>query len=221
MAHIKHTEREYIRKYIENRFTDYIIAYETSIKVGEHIHFLLWADNPNDYHKFCQNVFKQKYNLRGRATKNLCRQYGKIKQIENIEKMMAYTVKDKNCDYKMGAHLTKDDIKAAFDSSYKKEDNLEKLNKIMLEYINEKKSQEFKEDGTGCYDPVPGRFSLNRSQFITKYTTVYFEVFGKVPTRNTVINAVVKYDRVNGVRWYLDTIKITNQFNNYDMEFIN
>lgn len=221
MAHIKHTERTYIKGYIDNRFTDYIIAYETSPKVGEHIHFILWAENPQDYHKLCQNVFKQKYNLRGRATKNSCRQYGKVKKIEDIDKMMSYTVKDKNCDYKVGAHLTKDDIKAAFDKSYKKEDNLYKLEKIMLEYINEKKSQEFKADDSGCYYPVANRFSLNRGQFITKYTTVYFELFGKVPTRNMLINAVVKYDRQNGIRWYLDTVRITNQYNNYDMEFIN
>ena len=105
MAHIEHSNREYIKGYIANRFTDYIIAYETSDKVGEHIHFILWAEQQNDYHKLCQNVFKKKFTLRGRATKGKCRQYGKVKNIEHINKMMAYTVKDKNVDYQLGEHL--------------------------------------------------------------------------------------------------------------------
>jgi len=45
--------------------------------------------------------------------------------------MMAYTVKDDNVEYKLGEHLTPEDIKLAFDSSYKKEDKLDRYNNLM------------------------------------------------------------------------------------------
>ena len=217
MAHIKHDQKDTIENYITNRFTQYIIAYETSETVGEHIHFLLWSEEIDDYHKLAQNIFKRKYNLRGKATKGKCRQYGKVKKIEDIDRMMAYTVKDKNVTYKVD-ECNLNQISKAFATSFKKNDNLTRLNNIMLKYIDENKRQEYKEDGYGCVDPVPDSFSLNRSKFITKYTTTYFELFEKVPTRNMIINATVKYDKKNGIAWYLDTVKITNQFNNYDMK---
>lgn len=221
MAHIKHTEREYLKKYIDNRFTDYIIAYEKSQKVGEHVHFILWAEDPQDYHKFAQNVFKQKYRLRGRAEKGKCRQYGKIKKIEDIEKMMQYTVKDGNCDYKIGAHLSKDDIKQAFDKSYKKSDNYDKLEKIMLKYIDENKTKKYPTTMHDFQSTATVAYTIDREQFITKYTTVYFELFGRVPTRNMIINAVVKYDTEGGIKWYIASIRVLNEFNMYEMEFIN
>lgn len=218
MAHIKHDQKEILEKYVTNRFTQYIIAYETSPKVGEHIHFLLWAEELEDYHKLAQNIFKRKYNLRGKATKGKCRQYGKVKEIEDIDRMMAYTVKDKNVTYKIDDSNI-DQISKAFATSFQKNDNLTRLNNILLQYIDENKAQEYKDDGYGGHDPVADSFSLCRRQFITKYTTTYFELFEKVPTRNMIINAVVKYDTKKGIQWYLDTVHITNQFNNYDMEF--
>ncbi len=216
MAHIKHDQKETVENYVTLRFTQYIIAYETSLKVGEHIHFLLWAEDEEDYHKFAQNIFKRKYKLRGKAIKNKCRQYGKVKEIEDIDRMMAYTVKDKNVTYKID-ECNKEQIRKAFATSFQKNDNLTRLNNIMLKYIDEEKKQEYKEDGYGCHAPVANSFSLSRSKFITKYTTTYFELFEKVPTRNMIINATVKYDKKNGIAWYLDTVKITNQYNNYDM----
>ncbi len=226
MAHIKHAERDYIKKYIENRYTDYIIAYENSAKVGEHIHFMLWSEDPKDYSRLVQNVFKNKYRLRGRATKGLCRQYGKVKEIEKLEKMMSYTVKDKNVDYKVGDNLTKEDVATAISNSYKREDNLGKLNKIMQEYIDAEKEDNtlVPWDGTKQLgfnkkiDPHPTNFTLNRSRFVTKYTETYFEIFEKVPTRNMIINAVVKYDKRGGIKWYLDTVKVLTEWNSYDMK---
>ena len=203
MAHIKHENREYIKGYIDNRYDEYIIAYEHSEKVGEHMHFLLWAEKPDDYHKLAQNVFKQKFTLRGKATKGKCRQYGKVKEIENIQKMMSYTVKDENVDIKQGENLTPEIIEQAFQLSFKKEDNLAKIKKALEEYIDNEKSQDFKEDKSGFYEP--NGFTLNRHGFAKEYTRVYFELFERVPTRNMIINQIMKYDK-NGVSWYLETI---------------
>ncbi len=226
MAHIPHENREYIKKYISNRFTDYIIAYETSSKVGEHIHFLLWSEDTKDYPRLVQNVFKNKFNLRGKATKNKCRQYGKVKNIENLDKMMAYTVKDEHVDYNCCEKLKEEEMIKAISASYKKEDNLDKLDKIMLKYIDDEKEDDTLQsyDGTKQLgfnkknNPHPTNFTLNRNRFIKKYTQTYFEIFKKVPTRNMIINAVVKYDTRGGIDWYLDTVKVTNDWNSYPMK---
>jgi len=204
MAHIKHSEKEYIEKYVTNRFTQYIIAYEHSPTVGEHIHFILWADELDDYHKFAQNVFKRKYQLRGKATKGKCRQYGKVKNIDHIDRMMAYTVKDKNVTYHV-EEGNENQIKKAFATSYQKNDNLTKLNNHMLKYIDDNKTQDYNDTTYGA-DEIPHSFSISRSALIKEYTTVYHAIFEKVPTRNMIINAVVKYDKKGGVQWYLDKI---------------
>ena len=222
MAHIPHSEREYITKYISNRYTEYIIAYEHSEKVGEHLHFLLWSEDKDDYSRLVNNVFKRRYKLRGRATKGKCRQYGKVKEIESIRKMMAYTVKDKNVDILTGPHLSKETIAQAFEESYQKNDNLGKLDKIMREYIDENKEDSTYTGNTLGFNkkinPYPTNFTLDRYRFVKKYTQTYFEIFEKVPTRNMIINAVVKYDTRGGIKWYLDTVKVINEYNCYEMK---
>ncbi len=197
MAHIKHDQIEYITKYIDNRFVEYIISMETAPTVGEHMHFLLKAEDQDSYHKLAQNVFKQKYKLRGRATKGACRQYGKVKNIEDIKKMMSYTVKD-------GNYIAKVDdmevVEKAFQESYEKVDNLGKLDKIMKEYIDENKTEEYKEKN-GSYEP--NGFAINRYKLIEHYTYSYFTIFEKVPSKNMIINAVVKYFGKSQIGWYL------------------
>ncbi len=189
MAHIAHENSEFINGYIDNRFTDYIIAYETSEVVGEHIHFVLWAENKNDYHNLCQAVFKKKFSLRGKATKGKCRQYGKVKKIETINKMMAYTVKDQNVVYKLGEHLKPEDIKLAFDSSYKKEEKLDKYNNLMKKYIaNVKETQTL------------GYFT-NRNDFTEAIIKNYWEIFEKLPGRAFILNQIYKYEK--NTTWYM------------------
>lgn len=197
MAHIKHDQIEYIKKYIDNRFSEYIIAMEVSSTVGEHMHFLLKPEDQDSYHKLAQNVFKQKYKLRGKATKGKCRQYGKVKEIENIQKMMAYTVKDGNCIIKVE---DKKQIETALMESFQKVDNLGKLDKIMKEYIDENKTKEYKEK-YGTYEP--DGFALDRYKFIEHYTYSYFTIFEKVPSKNMIINAVIRYFGKSQISWYL------------------
>ena len=50
----------------------------------------------SDYHSFAQRVFKKKHGLRGRAVKGDPRQYGRLKHIENLQRLKAYTIKDGN-----------------------------------------------------------------------------------------------------------------------------
>ncbi len=198
MAHIKHDQIEYIKGYIDNRFDEYIIGMETSPKVGEHMHFLLLSEDTSQYHKFAQNVFKQKYKLRGKAVKGKCRQYGKVKKIEDIHRMMMYTVKDKNCIIKV---TDKKAIEKALEESFEKVDNLGKLDKIMEEYINAEKTEHYKPDHKGHYEA--DGFAINRYELIQHYTYSYFTIFERVPSKNMIINAVIRYFGKSQIGWYL------------------
>ncbi len=88
----------------------YIISKEVSPDAhietkGEHIHFLVNM-KPDDYHKFAIRIFKKRFALRGRATEGAPRQYGKVKHIENLERMKAYTLKDGHFE----TNLSEDEI---------------------------------------------------------------------------------------------------------------
>ena len=91
MAHIPHSEVDYLCQELASY--RYLIGMEKS--EYEHFHFLVEMDD-KQYHSFSKKIFKDKYNLRGRAIKGLPRQYGKEKQIKDIEKIARYTCKDQN-----------------------------------------------------------------------------------------------------------------------------
>lgn len=186
MAHIHHKHKDYIKDYIDKRFDQYIIALETSAKVGEHMHFMLYAKESKDYSNFAQNVFKQKFALRGRATSENARQYGRVKDIKDIKKMMAYTVKDKNVIHKVNDQKA---LEEAFQISFRKEDKLSQYNNKILAYVNEKKEAQ----GSGFY--------IDRNDFVTTIIETYWEIFGKLPSRSFQINQVYKYE--HNTVWYM------------------
>lgn len=100
-AVIPHTDFSYVEQTLkEYEIGEYIIAAETAQsshneKGGEHFHFLVQMQS-KDYHNFSKRVFKDKYKLRGKATSDLPRQYGKVKEIRDFDRMAAYTIKDGN-----------------------------------------------------------------------------------------------------------------------------
>lgn len=99
MAAIKHEHREYMLQVLkEYDIGYYIISFETSNTShvetsGEHMHFVVQMTE-KDYHTLTIRVFKNKFGLRGRAADGKPRQYGKVKEIENLQKMKAYTLKE-------------------------------------------------------------------------------------------------------------------------------
>lgn len=117
---IRHSEFDYLEStLLEYDIGGYIIAAETSPGVhkdtdGEHFHILVEMKD-EDYHKFSKRV-KVKYSLSGRSTANTTRQYGKVKTIENLEKMKAYTVKDGN----VRSNLLQEELDRLKEKSYKK-----------------------------------------------------------------------------------------------------
>lgn len=121
MGAIKHTHREEIKEILqEYNIGKYIISNEISKDShletnGEHLHFVVEMSN-EDYHRFSKRVFIDKFQLRGRATKDKPRQYGKVSKIKNIEKMKAYSLKDG--DYI--SNLDPKELDQLYQQSYKK-----------------------------------------------------------------------------------------------------
>ena len=66
---------------------------------GEHYHIVAGMTE-KVYDKFRKTILVNKMNLRGRATANHSRQYGRVKNILDETKMMQYTCKDKNIYYR-------------------------------------------------------------------------------------------------------------------------
>ena len=93
MAHIPHADADEIRQDLARYETKYIMGLEVSSY--EHIHFLALMTN-KEYSAFSMKNFIKTRKLRGRATKGLPRQYGKEKEIRDIEKYTKYCLKDKN-----------------------------------------------------------------------------------------------------------------------------
>lgn len=94
MAHINKDNFEYLEEtLLEYDIGHYIIAFEH--KNYDHFHFYCQMTEIH-YHRFAKRVFKDKFKLRGRAKDGLPRQYGKVKSVENHEKMLSYTLKDEN-----------------------------------------------------------------------------------------------------------------------------
>lgn len=111
MAHIEKDNFDYIEEtLLEYDIGHYIIAFEH--KNYDHFHFYCQMSEIH-YHRFAKRVFKDKFKLRGRAKEGLPRQYGKVKTVENHEKMLSYTLKDD--DYR--TNMTKDQLKEAIELS--------------------------------------------------------------------------------------------------------
>lgn len=118
MGHVPHNMIEFVIDTLES-YEDcihYLVGLETSKTVGEHMHFIVKSKKSGFYEKFRERVFKRKLALRGRALKNKPRQYGKIKNIADYEKLGAYTVKDKN----IRTNFPQDEIDNFVANSYKK-----------------------------------------------------------------------------------------------------
>ena len=115
---------------------------------------------------------------------------------------MAYTVKDKNVKYKIGEHLTAADIKLAFDSSFKKEEKLDKYNNLMKKYIADVKATQ--NDGN----------LSKRNDLTTAIIENYWEVFEKLPGRQFQLNQIYKYER--NTKWYMYK---TGTFTTFDSQY--
>lgn len=97
MAHLpKGLHNELLEALEEYNIIKYLIAYEE--EPYSHYHFMIeFSEEPDkNYHNFCKRIFIDKHKLSGRAKNGKPRQYGAVKKIENLERMLAYTLKEGN-----------------------------------------------------------------------------------------------------------------------------
>lgn len=126
MAHIPHKHIDYIVNDLEEQqeIVTYLVGLETSVTVGEHLHFLCCVNSDSWYHKWSKKVFKDKFKLKGKAYKiggkGYPRQYGKLKEIKDLEKMGSYTVKDGN----IRTNMSENEIENFVKKSHKKSESL-------------------------------------------------------------------------------------------------
>ena len=85
---------------------------------GEHFHIAAQMSD-KQYDSFRNTILKKKYNLRGKATKGLPRQYGVVRDVRNETKFLAYTCKDKNIIFR---NIDIKTIKQYISESFKKEE---------------------------------------------------------------------------------------------------
>jgi hypothetical protein len=129
---------------LKQAFTDfntselYTIAFETSKSShkavnGQHIHVLVqWTTK--QYKAFIDNLKKiDSLAINGRATKDNPRTYGKIKEIKDFDRMLAYTIKGKDFLSTESSEL----IDKCREISFVKEDSLVTLRPIIYSYINQ------------------------------------------------------------------------------------
>ena len=83
---------------------------------GEHYHFLVQMNN-DDYTRFRKRVFLDHFKLKGRATKNQSRQYGKVNYLKDPDRMAVYMMKDNNV---VESTFTEGQLESWYQQSFKK-----------------------------------------------------------------------------------------------------
>lgn len=113
--------------YLEDKLQEYDIGYyiiAAEVAEGKHKktngqHFHIVAQMAEkDYNAYVKRVFKDKFKLSGRAGNGEGRQYGRVKDIENIVKMKAYVLKDGN----FRTNVPEDEIKELLTIAFKKDE---------------------------------------------------------------------------------------------------
>ena len=121
-----------------NTSQKYTIAFETSKTAhqavnGQHIHVLVqWTDK--QYKAFIEKLKKiETLVINGRATQDNPRTYGKVKEIKDFKRMLAYTIKGKDFISTEETDL----IEECKGLSFIKEDDIKSLRPIIFSFINQ------------------------------------------------------------------------------------
>lgn len=174
MAAIPHTHFGYLEETLkEYNIGNYIIANEittTSHKEtnGQHFHFLVQMED-EDYHRYAKRVFKDKFKLRGRAAKDLPRQYGKVNKIENLERMKAYTVKSGN----IRSNMPQEELDGYMEASFEREDKL-KIKDELFQKLRGINLLDWTTNRYGIRDDVNMEHSSMNYSSIVKSILVFF-----------------------------------------------
>lgn len=189
MAAIPHSQTETFRNFLLKYLLDdaqYIIAKETAPVShketnGEHLHIAVEMEDKS-YDNFRKTILVNHYKLRGKATKQLPRQYGKVREIRGFDKFMSYTCKDKNL-----LHNFKDlkKLQDYITQSYKKQDKETFIDEV-IKYIDKNQTDLIKE-----YFP---QFDWDNIETLEKLVLQYYQLHTKkVPAYSTIKHITLKY----------------------------
>lgn len=169
----------------------YLIGCE--VEPFHHYHVLFEA-NDRIYNTFSKRLI-EKYGLRGNAKKGKARQYGKIKKIEDLEKLKSYTIKDGN--YR--SNLTKSELDAYFAASFKKKNDRRHLEQMvdhintLPETINELKRLHLPTEGP-CFEDLD--YSNKQEYNLLKYNIIKYYIEKDLNiSRNILLSAMIFFIR--------------------------
>jgi len=163
MCHAPTSEYQYLEDTLqEYNIGNYLIGHE--ISPYEHYHFLVEMTTA-DYHLFAERVFRKKFKLRGRAKDGNARQYGKIKNIEDLEKLKSYTIKDGN--YR--SNMPEQDVAKYFETSFKKAEK-KKIYEEISEYLEENFQFNF------TYDTFLGEAKYYEEKRMTQFQKNIYQI---------------------------------------------
>lgn len=138
MAHLPKQEFDNLERELEeSNLQRYIISHEVSDKGTSHFHFLCQTQESDTkfYDNFRKRNFIDKYKLRGQPKKDLPRQYGKVRDINELDKMASYTVKDE--DFRV-MNISQEEIDDMIDNAFNKTDKVKLLKDKMIEFVEHK-----------------------------------------------------------------------------------
>lgn len=121
IKHTQETEEYLVNSLMSYDIGSYLIVRETSATAhkltnGDHYHFLVQM-KMDDYVRFRKRVFLDYFKLKGRATKNCGRQYGKVNYLKDPDRMAVYMMKD---DSVVASTFTEKQLEAWYEMSFKK-----------------------------------------------------------------------------------------------------
>lgn len=138
MCHLPKEEFDHLERELEeSNLQRFIISHEVSDKGTSHFHFLCQTQEGDlkFYDNFRKRNFIDKYKLRGQPKKDLPRQYGKVRDINELDKMASYTIKDE--DFRV-MNISQEEIDDMIDNAFNKTDKVKLLKDKMVEYVESK-----------------------------------------------------------------------------------
>ncbi len=128
-----HLEEEHAH-YLEQTLLSYDIGlYLIGFENDKYPHFhVMFQGDSKMYTNFSKKIV-EKFKLRGKAKDGKSRQYGKVKEIDNVEKMAAYTLKDGN----IRTNMSEKDLEKYRSISYKKNEEKKLFAKILDKLVKQ------------------------------------------------------------------------------------
>ena len=160
------------------------------------MHFMLRSedDTAQKYHTMVMSLFRNRYKLRGKAVKGASRQYGRVKKIEDMDKMLSYTTKDENVIYKVNDRKW---LEECIKNSYKKEEK----NTMWKEFIGAM------DEWVKVYYGSGDNYYIDRNDLVQQVIQEYMKIYDRPPPKSTIVKAVMRYDTY-GIHWYMREMRV-------------